>query len=350
MTKPERSYIDLDSVGSFDPILSRPLLDSKRGRWVFADGMELPVLAGGDGAPVANPLGPPTANGNNITVDTMLKQPTRITKMLLDLTLQRFIADRIFSGGGGVTGGAVIYDQLEANDLYTDRDVGRVAPGAEFPLVTGIRRAPKVAEVEKWGGKFYITDEARDRNDSSLFTNLVRQLANTIVRKLNERAIAKLEEEIAARAGALSIAGHNWGTAVPNGNNPTAPNATPGADLRRVQTLAEIDELGISYDILIVNPAQAEAWNNFYQGNAKQALSDNGFKEMYSSNRVTAGSAYVVAEKQVGEMRMEQPLATTTEREGAPQMRERTWVQSSVRPLFLVNNPFAVRKLTGLAG
>jgi hypothetical protein len=350
MTKPERSYIDLDRIGSFAPKFSDPLFDAERGRWLFADGTSLPFIGGGDGAPVANPLGPPTATGNTLTIDTMLKQPTRITSMLLDLTLQRFIADRIFSSNGGVTGGAVIYDQLETNDLYTDRDVGRVAPGAEFPLVTGIRRAPKVAEVEKWGGKFYITDEAKDRNDTSLFTNLVRQLANTIVKKLNERALAKLEEEIAARAGALSVVGHNWGTAIPNGNNPTAPNATPGADLRRLQTLADIDELGIQYDTLIVNPAQAEAWNNFYQGRAKEALNDNGIREMFASNRVAAGVAYAVASKQVGEMRMEQPLGTTTEREGAPTMRERTWVQSSVRPLFLVNNPFAVRKLTGLAG
>ena len=88
------------------------------------------------------PLGAPTVSGTKITVDTMLNQPQRITRMVMDMTLQRFVADRIFSSGGGVTGGAVVYDSVEANDLYTDRDVERVSPGGEFPIVTSSRRAP----------------------------------------------------------------------------------------------------------------------------------------------------------------------------------------------------------------
>src|SRR5881392_1965989 len=140
-----------------------------------------------------HPLGPPTISGTTITVDTMLNQPTRITRMIMDLSLQRFIADRIFTSGGGVTGGAVIYDRVTANQLYATRDVERVAPGNEVPEITGDRLVPSVAEVEKWGGKVYITDEARQRNNSANFTNLVRQLTNTIVRKINARAIATLE-------------------------------------------------------------------------------------------------------------------------------------------------------------
>jgi hypothetical protein len=96
----------------------------------------------------------------------MLKQPTRVTRMIMDITRERFIADRIFASGGGVTGGAVIYDEVQANEKYTSRDVEQVAPGAEFPLVTTEQLVPNVAEVEKWGAKVFITDEARDRNDS----------------------------------------------------------------------------------------------------------------------------------------------------------------------------------------
>ena len=53
-----------------------------------------------------HPLGPPTLSGNELTIDTMLNQPTRITNMIMDLSLQRFIIDRIFASAGGVTGGA----------------------------------------------------------------------------------------------------------------------------------------------------------------------------------------------------------------------------------------------------
>src|SRR5436190_9267524 len=119
--------------------------------------------------PVAHPLGPPTLTGTTMTIDSAVNAPTRVTRSLMDLTLQRFFADRVFTSAGGVSGGAVVYDEIVANDLYSDRDIQRVAPGDEFPLVTSSRRFPKVAEVEKWGGKFFVTIEARDRNDTSVF-------------------------------------------------------------------------------------------------------------------------------------------------------------------------------------
>jgi hypothetical protein len=52
-----------------------------------------------------------------------------------------------------------------------------------------------------------------------------------------------------------------------------------------------------------------------------------------------------VAQRQVGQMRLEKPLGTETWREPN---RERTWVQSSVRPLMFVDNRFAAIKFTAL--
>lgn len=299
--------------------------------------------------PSQHPLAAPTVSEPTITVDTMLQQPTRITSILLDLTLQRFFADRLFTSAGGVTGGAVVYDQPIANDLYSNRDVERVAPGAEFPIVTSERRAPKVAEVEKWGGKFYITDEARDRNDASVFANETRRLANTIVRKVNVRSVEVLEAAIAANGGQSTMAGHSWSAAIPNGTNPTAPASTPGADFAAVQLAADQRELGLTFDLWVVNPIQMNSLRLFYGKDLSGVLEDNGINEMYVSNRVAAGSAYAASSGNVGQMRLEQPLATETEREGAPLMRQRTWVQSSVRPLLFVQNPYAIMKVTGLS-
>src|SRR3954453_10453137 len=154
--------------------------------WVRVPGQPGVLVAGDAFAastfmnPVQHPLGAPTVSTTTMTVDLALNAPTRVTRTLMDLTLQRFFADRVFSNTGGVSGGAVVYDELLANDLYTDRDIERVAPGDEFPLIPSSRRAPKVAEVEKWGGKFFVTIEARDRNDVSVFVRNVRQLSNTI--------------------------------------------------------------------------------------------------------------------------------------------------------------------------
>lgn len=292
-----------------------------------------------------HPLGPPTLSGTTITVDTMLNQPTRVTRMIMDLTLQRFIVDRVFSSAGGVTGGAVVYDQATINELYADRDVQRVAPGAEFPEITAERLVPKVAEVEKWGGKVWIPDESRDRNNAALFTNKIRQLSNTIVRKLNQRAIEELTLSITATS--QTFTGRDWSTVVTGGSSQSNADQWPARDFVHAQELADEDELGITYTLWLLNPQEYARLVITYGAANLPSLLGQMNLSIYVSNRVPAGTAYAVAEGQVGEMRVEKPLGTETWRE--PE-NERTWVQASVRPVQYVTNPFAVLQVTGLAG
>lgn len=298
--------------------------------------------------PVQHPLGPPVVSGSTITVDTMLNQPTRITRMIMDMTLQRFIADRVFSSGGGVSGGAVIYDEATTNDLYAARDVERVAPGAEFPVITSERPIPKVAEVEKWGGKVWVSDEAKDRNNTAALTRQVRQLANTIVRKINAIAIAKLEASIAASG--QTIVGRNWSIATDSG--PDAGQTTrqnmPLRDFAVAAREAEVDEMGYNYDLWLLNPQEYAnlVISHGGVGNLRDVLSDQTLS-VYVSNRVAAGTAYAVSSGQAGEMRVEKPLSTEAWREPG---RQRNWIQSDVRPLMFVDQPLAVLKFTGLAG
>ncbi len=298
-------------------------------------------------APVAYPLGPPQISGNTITVDTALNQPTRITRRLADLTLQNLITSQIFTMGGGVEGGAVVFDQLIANDLYLARDVERVMPGDEFPIVTSIRPAPLVAEVEKWGGKFFVTREARDRNNRTSFDNQVTQLANTIERKVNTRAVATLDAAITALGGAGTFVGQNWSAVVTAGTSASQNTAYPHADFAKAQMLADVEELGVTFDLWLLNPVQAMHLAIVY-GNDLPAVIANNRIRTFVSNRITAGTAYVVATGQVGELRIEQPLETETwpDKDG----RQQTWVQASVRPVMYVTNPYSIKKVTGLAG
>lgn len=303
-------------------------------------------IVAGTPAATPHPLGPPTLTGSTITVDLMLNQPTRITRMIMDLTLQRFIADRIFASGGGVTGGAVVYEEAVQNELYTNRDIERVEPGMEFPILTSERRVPKVAPVEKWGGKVWISDEARDRNMTASFTNQIRQVGNTVVRKINQRAVEVLEASITA-SGQV-VAGRNWAAYSALTPNTTAFNAGPLRDFALAGQMAEEDELGVQYTLWLINPQE---YTNLVVGSGGpanfQALLNAMNISIYVSNRITPGTAYVVAGTTTGEMRVEKPLGTVTWREEG---RERTWVQSSVRPVMFVTNPFAVLKFTGLAG
>jgi hypothetical protein len=293
--------------------------------------------------PVNHPLGPPTISGSLITVDTMLNQPTRVTRLIMDLSLQRFIADRVFTSAGGVTGGAVIYDQAVLNQLYLSRDVKKVAPGEEFPLVTSERLTPKVAVVEKWGGKTYITDEARDRNNSVALTNQLRQLTNTIIRKINARAIAELEKTLKAFPSQI-YGGHDWNQYQPAGTSPSKLSESPLSDLLYAQALADKDELGVTYDTVLLNPLNVFRLRQLFSSTLIQGLDDINLT-IYSSNRVPVGEGYIVASGQVGEMRVEKPLATETWRE--PET-ERNWIQAGVRPVMYVTNPYSVRKITGI--
>ena len=292
---------------------------------------------------IAHPLGPPTVTNTTLTVDQALNAPQRITRMVMDLTKQRFFVDRVFSSGGGVTGGAVIYDELAGNDLYADRDVQRVAPGSEFPEVTFSRRAPKVAEVEKWGGKFFFTDEARDRNNVGEFTRAVRQLSNTIVRKINQRGVDVLEAAVTANS--RSVVGNDWSAVVTAGSSASAANLWPAFDFADANRQADVEELGVVYDLAIMNPVQYLELATVYGPDLDAMLASVGF-DIYVTNRVAAGVMYIVASGQVGEMRLEQPLSSETWRD--PDGKQQTWVQSSVRPLFFVDNPYAVLKFTGL--
>lgn len=292
------------------------------------------------------PLGAPTLSGNSITVDLMLKEPTRINQYISDIALKKYFADRIFRTGGGVTGGALLYSQLTANDLFATRGVQEVAPGAEFPEVSFDRPAPKVATVKKIGGKFRVTDEARDRNDLSSIETEGRKLGNTITKDLHQRALSTLEASVTAIGADVQMTGINWAAAAALTLTTMANSAQPAADFAKAQLKAEVFELGGTFDLWIVNPQEMSNFQITYGDRWRDVLTNNGI-DMIASNVVTAGSAYVVEERMVGEFRTEQPLNTVTWRDEAT---ESTWTQTSIRPVFAVTNPYSILKVTGLAG
>jgi len=293
----------------------------------------------------AYPYAAPSVNGSAVTVEQMLNQPTRITRYLSDIQLRGYVASTIFSSPTGVSGGAVIYDQLTLNDLFGNRDVQNVEPGGEFPVMQSDNPTPLVASVEKYGGKFFVTDEARDRNDGGTIQREGRKLMNSIMRKTDQKAIAVLDAAIAANAS-QTVVGVNWNTVVTAGSSASNATLYPAADLAKVQLLADTQELGVSFDTWIVNPAQKAQFNLIYGQGGSDVLGSYGVN-LLSSNRVAAGTAYVVAAGQVGEIRIEKPLSTETWRDHG---RQRTWVQSDMRPVMYVTDPFSVVKVTGLAG
>lgn len=298
-------------------------------------------------SPVAYPLGAPVINDNKISVDLALKTPGRITKRVSDLTLQKFIAPELFSSSGAsTTAGAIIYDVIRINELYTKNDVEQRGPSDEYTTVQGERTQPEVAKSEDWGAKFWMSDEAIRRNDHAQMDRLTTQLANTLVRKINQRTVAVLEAVIAGLGGARVVPGHDWGNVTLTGNTPTPNNERPFADIIGAQLAADVEELGYVYNVWVLNPVQYADLRIAY-GPELDAVLRDGDISTFVSNRVTPGTAYAAVRGGVGFLDYEQMLSTETWR--TPE-NKKNWVQTSVLPIMGVTDPYAVKKVTGLAG
>ena len=284
--------------------------------------------------------------GNLITVDQALTMPESITQRLSEIIEPNLLVDRVFSGSGqAVQGGGVIYSQITEKHLYLSTDVLDREPGDEYPVVYADRPEPRLAKVQDFGGKFAVTDEARRRNQSVDFDNDVTKLANTITRKLNQRAIETLEAGLGALDDNGEVAGHSWSGLNFEGSTGVTKSADrPTADFAAAQLAADQDDMGITYTQLLVNPQQKAALAIAY-GKDLTAVLDSFGLEIFSSLHIPAGTAYMVDPGQVGFVDYEEPLTTTTWRD---EHHRQEWVQSYAMPVMGVTNPRAIRRITGL--
>lgn len=299
--------------------------------------------------PTPYPPAPPTIAGNNITVDAFLNSPARVSRTIEALTLNRFIADRIFAEGPRAGGGAVLYDQmLAAGDLFTARDVQAIEPGSEFPILNSGETMPLVAAVTKWGGSAVFTYEAVRRDRRDLLARELTRLRNTIIRKVDTVAIAALN---AAPVNTMAASG-DWGTNTTKPLNDvfTAVSTIDQADMGYVATAA------------IINPAQAldlrtnETVTNRLPrenpgaGGAPDLLAAAdlnglaGLNRWYITNRQPAGTVTILAERQAGGLSDELPLYSRTVDE---ETKERYRVMSARVTVPYVTDPKAVVKITG---
>lgn len=291
----------------------------------------------------------PQLNGTDLTVSTMLQQPQRITKRISDLAGDQLILDKIFHTlGQRVTGGAMLYNQISIDQFFLDEDqsIEQRAPGTEYKIVKRVNPQPKMAELEDWGGKFSLPDEVYTRNDQEYLNDQVTQLTNTIVERLNTRALDALDQFAGQLAN--TIAGHDWMNATTRGpENTLTPGAElPFSDLSAAQMAGEMERLGASYDILLVHPQEKLSLQVCYQDRLQDML-NSAKLSMFSYPNLTPGTSWVVERGAVGVIGFEKILTTETWRD--PHKRT-SWVQSYAVPAMAVNQPHKAKKLVGLAG
>ncbi|MDC9006470.1 major capsid protein [Mycobacterium marinum] len=291
----------------------------------------------------------PTLDGLNLTVSAVMQQPSRITERISALAGDQLVLDKLFHTlGAQVTGGAMLYNQVRIEDFFLDvnRTIEQRGPGDEYPVVKGVDPTPQLARPEDWGGKFPIEDERITRNDIEYLNDQTTQLANTIVERLNTRALEVLDA--AAGAGANVVPGHNWQTAVSFGppENLSEGAELPAADLAGALLAGERERMGAKYDTLIVNPQEMFSLRVCY-GDRLRAVLDSLGLTAFSYPLQTAGTAWVVQRGQCGLIGFERPLQTETWR--MPERRT-SYVQSYAVPAIAVTKPHMAKKLTGLAG
>ncbi len=286
----------------------------------------------------------PALSGHQLTVDAALKSPTTLARQIgrlvdRDLLLPRFCHQL----GAPVTGGGMVYSTITADNLYV-ATVEQRQPGDEYPSTTGELPEPRLALVEDWGAKFRVPHEDRTRNNVSLLDQQTRQLANTLVRKLDERLLAKLGDVI---GGDQTVPGHDWDQVLTVGpaDSLTPSAGLPTADLALAQLVADRSELGVRLDTLIVHPDQAAALRIAYAEKLAGMLTSAGVN-LVVNPRLTAGTAWVIEAGKVGTVGFEYPL-TVDVWEDKP--TRSTVVQAFVVPAIAVDRPECSVRLTGLA-
>ncbi len=296
---------------------------------------------------VTYPPSPPTISAGRITVEAFLRTPTRVQRAVVDLTRQRFIADFIYTGGDAA-GGAVVYDRVLAGDLFTTRDVQPIEPGSEFPIVDTGETVPLVAAVTKWGGASIITYEAVRRDQRDVLARQLTKLRNTVIRKVDTVAVAALNADPSVPVAPGAAAWNNTTTGDPISDLEAARSAIDDADLGYMADTVLVNPLQrlrlmARKDIRDSLPRESTAGNPVLAGGA--ALNGLlGFRWLVS-NRVPAGSAYVLARGVLGSIRDELPLYSRT----VDQPDQERWLIMAARVTVpVITDPLAAFRLTGL--
>ncbi len=310
---------------------------------------QLPRIAGASpDSPVTYPLDPASVEGTLITLDQYVENPTVITRSIAELSEQRMYAHRIFSSGPGVDGGAILFERPNPllTDLYAERRMQEVAPGAQFPELTFARGVPMVQRPKKIGGKFDVTKEDRKRNRPQLVLNAITQAGNTLVRDVETMALGELNAVIAAES--RTVSGQSWSTAAEATFNTKSAKNQPLADFIHAQVTIDMEERGVVLNGAILNPLDWANLTTIYGAdNVASVLASAGITEYYTTPRQTHGKVKLYQAGTVGIWSNEFPLDQKTWE--VPETDDTFWYQWSISPVMAVENQFAVVELTGVA-
>jgi hypothetical protein len=286
----------------------------------------------------------PSLVGRELTVDFALRTPTLIRNQIAKLADPQILLPKFFRTGAPVSGGGMLYSTLKTGDFFLADNVEKRAPGDEYAIVRGIDPDVKLSLVNDYGCKFRVPIEVISRNSVNYLDQQTIQAANTITRKLDNLVVAALQADTDIDSFAPA---NGWGDLVFVGDlSLITPSANrPTAHIAEIQKMADLDEMGTKFDLIVVHPEQAAQLRTAYAEKLNEMLSSVGL-EMFVSPRIPAGTAYLVQKGQVGAVGFEYGLVTEVYDE--PQTRSK-WVQAFIVPAIAVTAPFRAKTITSLS-
>ncbi|MBZ4509120.1 hypothetical protein GBO22_02555 [Mycobacterium avium subsp. hominissuis] len=296
-------------------------------------------------SPVNSPL-IPSLDGRELTVDVALNNLTIIRNQIARLTANQILMPKLLRTYGAKVNVAMRYNTVQAVDFFTaTNSLEQRMPGTEYAIVEGVDPETKLAYVEDYGGTFSMPEEAVWRNNINYLVQQTTQISNTITRKLDNRVVQALADaDIASLAAATT-----WDNLVFVGPlDQITPSADrPTAHFAEVQEMADLEELGVTHDLLVVHPEQAKQLRTAYADHLDDMLASAGFTNgMFVSPRLPAGTAYVCQQGNAGVVGFEVPLTVETWRDP----KERRWhVQAYCMPAFAIDRPTSIKKITALS-
>lgn len=304
----------------------------------------------------------PTTSGVLETVSVYLNNPLRLQKAIMDFTVMRFVMPHIFTQAPAATGGAVVYDQILQAFFFLDRDVQSIMPGTQFPVLAGGEQLPSTAAVQKLGGEVKLSYEAVRRDNRALLARELRRLGNNVVRYVDAAAVAALN---AAPIYTATAASGGWAT----GSN------DPLADIASAAEKVYGPDLGYVPDVMMVNPLDHA--NLVKNSTLRSALPRENINmkttgigadheptggdipnpikggfinvleglELYLTNRVPAGTVYILDSQNTGSYSDEIPEYYKV----IDEPREEAYYIHGARIMVpFVTDPLACCKLTGV--
>lgn len=295
-------------------------------------------------------------DGPQITVSDIVKDPVVVPRRIVDITAQRFIADKLLRKGPNAVSGVVKFYQ--SNPLFTMVPSEVVGEFGQFPVAYNDLGQLLLTQTAKRGLGLRISLEMVNRNDIDAVNLMVNQVSNTMVRDWDGVFMAACLAACSS-SGHTVAASHAW----------TSATANPRKDISeaKLQIIdstvpgTETEKMGFTPDTLVLNVADVTSlesnntpWAPWVGNVANLSPAVTGqlpYKlfglDTWQTWHIPAGTALVLERTTIGFISDETPLQSTPLRWIPDTEEYRT--NTKRRSAIGIDQPLAMCTITGIA-